>query len=419
MVKITNLHEEDKPQEEEIIDNIHSEEEEKAVTPEEYKEIERKYSRPLNPYDISCDTAKTHKLNTRITENIGNTLKVYTELNNISISQFIEELITEKFEGKKVNRDYYPIEETLIAVPNTLDLIKEYTSNKKNLVVAYSEITKGYPISPFDKQYGLASLKNPPIEFLFIGGANNYLDQVDLVNHVYYSKRGYDLTEYDVFKELEEGITHTDMLKNHLGLIIYPLDYMKEYNSETHEYEEIDMLSGTQFFLYFLVYQYDNKITKVQLVDKKTAIALALEVENPELLEYINNCTDITEFKEITETQELLLNQSEHIHELEEKLKDLEEENTQLRKYAKSFLKEEEEEDIPEEVVPEETIPPQEEEEPSEVIIDIPEETLKTIMKAQKELQEAMKLVNKHTKTINKVMGKNRNVLDKMPKIPK
>ena len=411
MVKITNLHEEEKPKQEEV-NPVPQEEEEKNVTPEEFREIQRKYSRPLDPFNISKETAKTEKINARITETIGNTLRVYTELNNISISQFLEELINEKFEGKKVNRDYYPIEETLVAIPITLDLIKEYTKNEKNLVVAYSEISKGYPISPFDKQYGLASLKNPPIELTFICGANNYLDQVDLVNHVYYSKEGYNLRSgYDVFRELEEEFTPEDMLKNHLGLIIYPVDHMKEYNSETHEYEEVDPFE-TPLYLYLLVYQYDNRVSKVQLINKKTAIALALKVENTELLEHINNCTDITEFKKITENYEIIANQREHIQELEEKLKDLEEENIQLRKYTKSF--------IIKEPVPEETVPPQEEEEEtSEVPTEIPKETLEILNKAQKELEEAIKLVNKNSEVITKVMDKNRNVLDRIPKIPK
>lgn len=395
MVKITNLHDEEKaettnPPEEEIGLN--------ELTPQEIKDITEKHTKDLNPFITVGAEAKTEKINTRITETISNTLKVYCELNNTTVSNFIDDLISNFFEGKKINRDYYPIEETVIAIPKTPKLIKKYIENEVNLVVNKSEITKSFPIDPYDKQYSLCKSNQPLINLFYMNGTNNYLDKLDPKNKVYYSTINKDVYSDDVFKQFEEELEPKDLLKTHSGLIIFPMTYLKEYNKEKKYYEEKPLKKDYCMFL--LVHEYNNKITRVNLITRKQAINLALTVENEDLLEYINNNEDIATFKPIKEEYELIDFQSEHITELKQKIEVLEEENRKLKEYNKSKdILQDKEEASPVKSAPEEVM-----------------KTINYIALKEKELNTITKLLEKYTKDISKDITKYEEILEEINK---
>jgi len=347
MVTIRNLHEEEK---EEKVNTKPPEETTpttQELTPKEIEDIQKRNSRTLNPSIVTTEETKKERINVRVSETMKNTLNTYTELNGITISNFIEEVLTEKFEGRKVNRDYYPINETYIALPNTVELIQDYIEAKTNLIVDKSEITNEFPINPQDKQYSLFKSKNSLLNIMSLFSSNNYLDQWDNKEKVYYSTvRDHITLEYDVFKELEEEGTEAppeNLLKNHLGLIVYPTLTVKEYNSETRSYEEKEL--EVPLCYYLLIHEYNNRITKVQLISETKAIKLAMTVDNMELLEYLNNIQDLQDFQQVRHSQDIIDYQNKIIYELEERNHDLKEENRKLREYNKSkdkILKEEE-----------------------------------------------------------------------------
>lgn len=303
-------------------------------TIEEKKEIHDKIGKQQVKNINLLTTEEEKKINQtlRLPESMINNLKVYSKLHDKSINSVIEDYLTLKFKNKKIIRDRYEHkEETRLLIPKDTRLINQYIKNKINLIVNVTESTDGtIKLNQFDKQSQIFSNNPSSFQLINLRTTNNYLDKYDPKNECYYNELLYEDVLID--KDFELLFEDDNKFKNHIGLIALEHHDITTIEHPFKSYKRVDIEedkitvntdTATHVTIFLLVHEYDNIIRTVRIISPKYALKLAEEVENTEIIKYIQDnlaVADILDIQQEYQKEDQLIKQINLLEEINLKL---------------------------------------------------------------------------------------------------
>lgn len=293
-------------------------------TPEEKKElhdiIEKKQIKDIQLL-LNTEEKKINQT-VRLPESLINSLKVYCKVNNISINSVIEEFLIEKFKDKRIIRDKYELEEeTIILVPTNIKLLHEYIEKEVNLIANFKDTVDGTnTINLFDKQATIYNNNPEMFKIIQLKTTNNYLDSYDSTHECYFTEKPVKSLE----EELDVFLVDEKYYTSHLGLIVLQhhevttietpeipsknFTYIKEDRITTHTTD------GTYVTVFLLVHEFDNKIIHVKLITPHQALKYAEEVDNIDIINYIEDNLSVAEISDI---EKLVTDEAELVRQIQ------------------------------------------------------------------------------------------------------
>ena len=259
----------------------------------------------------------TTPINFRLETDVVNEIKTYAEENNTTITEVLKDILIGYYNNKKITKGTFNLKEPVnLIIPKSRTLLNKYIQQNVNIISTINETVKGTEINPLDPQLELYNNSSSGYELIKITRANNILDILDTENKCYHfnltGKYYWNGTETIIAPEEAE-----DKLLNsiHGGLLLV--------NIPTDQYKQ----KLETLIVYTLTI--GTKLIKASIITVDTALDLAIETKNNDLMKYINKINEyafISELVNYDNTNEELSKENEELKEVIVKLLDENEE---------------------------------------------------------------------------------------------
>jgi len=259
----------------------------------------------------------TTPINFRLETDVVNEIKTYAEENNTTITEVLKDILIGYYNNKKITKGTFNLKEPVnLIIPKSRTLLNEYIQQNVNIISTINETVKGTEINPLDPQLELYNNSSSGYELIKITRANNILDILDTENKCYHfnltGKYYWNGTETIIAPEEAE-----DKLLNsiHGGLLLV--------NIPTDQYKQ----KLETLIVYTLTI--GTKLIKASIITVDTALDLAIETKNNDLMKYINKINEyafISELVNYDNTNEELSKENEELSKVIVKLLDENEE---------------------------------------------------------------------------------------------
>lgn len=247
----------------------------------------------------------TTPINFRLETDVVNEIKTYAEENNTTITEVLKDILMGYYNNKKITKGTFNLKEPVnIIIPKSRTLLNRYIQQNVNIISTINETVKGTEINPLDPHLELYNNSSSGYELIKITRANNILDVLDTENKCYH----FNLTGKYYWNGAETFIapeeTEDNLLNStHGGLLLVniPADqYMQKLET---------------LIIYTLTI--GTKLVKASIITVDTALDLAVESKNNDLMEYINKINEYTFISELVNYD----NTNEELSKETEKLK--------------------------------------------------------------------------------------------------
>lgn len=293
------------------------------------RESRKRNDNSIISIDPTTRQNKNMKIQLRLTPSVEQQLRQYAEVRNTSVTEALETIVTQKFYNKKINRQYFNLEnQATLLVPTNKAVLSHYAKHEINMVANITETTnETYNISLFDKQAELFTNHPEEFEVVTIHQVNNAYDTYNFNESCYYS----------TYNLLPDG----NKFLNHIGFILL-------IHEETNEDGLLSKLR-----LPIFIHTYDGAVKEARIITQPEAVTLAEKYDNREIVEFLENIDDVVKFENIddlmtvnellnnscyelqqevnTLKNEKLLQQAEADQELQQLIQELQMENEELK----------------------------------------------------------------------------------------